>query len=120
MTIILLQRLVKECVGFFSDCQAGFRQKRGCRDNILLLRIIYDKIIRENDKLVVTFIDFKAAFDSLSHKFIDAALAKAGASRETRAMFRAIYKVASGVAKVNGTQGNTIYSEMFDISRGVV
>ena len=101
MTVILLLRLTAECTSFFSDWQAGFRQQCGCRDNILLLRIIYDKIIRENEKLVETFIDFKAAFDSLSHKFIDAALVKAGASRKTRTMFRAIYKVTIGVAKVN-------------------
>ena len=50
MTTILLLRLTVECASFFSDWQAGFRQQRGCRDNILLLRIIYDSIIRENKK----------------------------------------------------------------------
>ena len=120
LTTILLQRLMAECESFFSDWQAGFRQKRGCRDNILLLRIIYDKVIKENEKIVVTFIDFKAAFDSLSHKYIDAALAKAGATRKTRAIFRAIYAAATGVARVSGTQGKSVFSEPFDIARGVV
>ena len=110
----------KECAGFFSDCQAGFRQKRGCRDNILLLRVIYDQFIKSNSNFVVTYIDFKAAFDSVSHKYIDSALAKAGASRKSRAIFRAIYRAASGTARTNGTQGGKVYSERFNVARGVV
>ena len=80
------------------------RQHSFAEDNIW-------QIIRENEKLVVTFIDFKVVFDSLSHKFIDAVMVKAGASRKEWTIFRSIYKVTSGVMKVNGTQGNTIYSE---------
>ena len=68
--------------------------------------------------MFVTYIDFKVAFDSVSHKFIDAALAKAGAKRKTRSIFRAIS--ATGVAKVSGTQGKFIFSDPFDIARGVV
>ena len=120
MSIVLLQRLMTECDKFFSDWQAGFRPQRGCRDNILLLRIIYDQFIKGDNRFVVTYIDFKAAFDSVSHKYLDVALAAAGASRKSRAMVRAIYRAASGVAKVSGTHGKFIFSEPFDISRGVV
>ena len=45
---------------------------------------------------------------------------KAGATRKTRAIFRAIYAAATGVAKVSGTQGKRVFSEPFDIARGVV
>ena len=77
MSIVLLQRLMTECGKFFSDWQAGFRPQRGCRDNILLLRIIYDQFIKGDSRFVVTYIDFKAAFDSVSHKYLDVALAAA-------------------------------------------
>ena len=69
---------------------------------------------------MVTYIDFKAVFDSVSHKFIDAALAKAGAKRKTRAIFRVIYAAATGVTKVSRTQGKFIFSDPFDIARGVI
>ena len=120
MSVILLRRLVKECAGFFSDWQAGFRPQRGCRDNVLLLRVLYDQIINANSKCVVTYIDFTAAFDTVSHKFMDSTLAKAGASRKSRAMFRAIYAAAAGIARVNGTDGKYVYSGSFDIGRGVI
>ena len=63
MTTILLRRLVKECAAFFSEWQAGFRAHRGCRDNVLLLRLLYDQIILKKKKYIVTFIDYTAAFD---------------------------------------------------------
>ena len=46
----LLKRLLKECDCFLSDWQAGSRDSRGCRDNILLLRVIYDNIILKQQK----------------------------------------------------------------------
>ena len=72
----LLQRLEIETDSFLSDWQAGFRKNRGCRDNVLTLRSLYDAILEEGRKMYVTFIDYSAAFDSVSHKFIDKALAK--------------------------------------------
>ena len=55
MSVILLKRLVEECRHFFSDWQAGFRPKRGCRDNVLLLRVLYDQVINANSKCLVTY-----------------------------------------------------------------
>ena len=46
LSVILMRRLTKECADFLSDWQAGFRAARGCRDNILLLRILYDYVIK--------------------------------------------------------------------------
>jgi len=120
MSVILLKRLVVECADFFSDWQAGFRPQRGCRDNILLLRVLYDQVINANNKCAVTYIDFSAAFDTVSHKFMDSTLAKAGASRKSRAIFRSIYAAASGIARVNGTDGKYVYSGAFNVGRGVI
>ena len=122
MNVILLKRIVQECVDFLSEWQAGFRANRGCRDNILLLRMLYDYIIKNKESCVVTFIDYAytAAFDSISHKFLDATLKKAGASRKSRAIFRAIYAAATGAARVRGTDGEVIYSGTFKIGRGVI
>ena len=90
LSICLLKRVVNECEWFLSDWQSGFRSGRGCRDNILLLRVLYDNIIANNKQSVVTYIDFTAAFDTVSHRFLDKALEKAGATRKTRALFRSI------------------------------
>ena len=84
-------RLEKETAGFLPDWQAGFRKLRGCRDNVFILRTIIDQMLDKGHPLYLTFIDYSAAFDSVSHKFIDQALAAAGATDKTRAIFRAIW-----------------------------
>ena len=65
----LLARLEQETQGFLSDWQAGFREKRGCRDNIMILRTICEDAL-ERAEICVTFIDYSAAFDSVSHKLL--------------------------------------------------
>ena len=73
-------RIENETKSYLSEWQAGFRAKRGCRDNVLTLRTIYDWVLAERKDLHVTFIDYSAAFDTVSHKFLDRALQKAGAA----------------------------------------
>ena len=53
------------------------------------------------NKAVITYIDFVAAFDSISHRFLDEALEEAEASDKSRAIFRAIYKSATAVVRVS-------------------
>lgn len=120
LSICLLNRLIDETDWFLSDWQAGFRGKRGCRDNLLLLRVIYDQIIKGNKKCVVTFIDFAAAFDSVSHKFLDKALGVAGAKRKTRALFREIYAAAQVAVRLASTDGKIRLSRTFNVARGVI
>ena len=47
-------------------------------------------------------------------------LAKTGASNKNRAIFRAIYEATTGIAIVRGVDGATIYSEAFNVGRGVI
>ena len=70
--------------------------------------------------VTVTYIDFTAAFDSTSHKYLDGALKRAGASRKKRALFRVIYEAAAGTARVLGINGEHKYSHTFEIQRGVI
>ena len=116
----LLTRIDKETKEYLSEWQAGFRSKRGCRDNILTLRTIYDWVLAERKELYVSFIDYSAAFDSVSHKFLDRALERAKASAKTRALFRAIYSSANARTAVSGVDGQTVFSKSFNIRRGVV
>ena len=116
----LLQRLEEETGSFVSDWQAGFRKHRGCRDNVLTLRLLYDEILEEGRKMYVTFIDYSAAFNSVSHKFIDKALKAVCASHKRHALFRAIYAAASATTRVKNTDGTEIMSAPLAIDRGVV
>jgi len=50
-----------------ADDQAGFRQGRGTRDQIMNLRILIHKAREHQQPLYMCFVDFKKAFDSISH-----------------------------------------------------
>ena len=62
------------------------------------------------------FINYRAAFDSFSHKFVDMTLKRSGASKKARSMYRIIYKVA---ATYTGADGKKVRCDTFDIDRGV-
>ena len=120
LSAVMLRRLVTETEGYLQDWQAGFRQERGCRDNVMILRTLVEQMLREGKPLVLTFIDYSAAFDSVAHKFLDKALGEAKAKPKTRAMFRAIYGSATAKTKVKDTDGRYVFSAPFPVRRGVI
>jgi len=50
-----------------ADEQAGFRQGRATTDQIMNLRILMHKAREHQQPLYMCFVDFKKAFDSISH-----------------------------------------------------
>ena len=120
LSYIVLGRLLDPSKEFLKDWQAGFRESRGCRDNSMVLRVLCEKVMSIGESLAAVFIDYKAAFDSLSHKFIDETLEKAGISPKVRAIFRAIYKAASAYTTAPGADGKHVKSDIFSIERGAL
>jgi len=64
--IRILERIRVKTETEIADEQAGFQQGRGTRDQITNLRILMHKA-REHQQLYMCFVDFKKAFDSISH-----------------------------------------------------
>ena len=120
LTNIMLERLLLCSESFLKDWQAGFRTKRGCRDNSMILRTVCQRMIELGESIAITFVDYSAAFDTVSHKFLDEALEAAGAPVKIRALFRAIYDSASAYTTIPGTDGSTVSSSTFPINRGVL
>ena len=57
-------------------------------------------LLREGREAVITFIDYTAAFDTESQKFLDEALATAGVSAKVRRVIQAIFRVAHGCVRL--------------------
>ena len=66
------------------------------------------------------FKDYSAAFDTVSHKFLDQALKEANVPVKIRAMFRAVYQSATAYTTTPGVGGVDINSGKFPINRGVL
>ena len=117
---IMLARLSAQCDSFLQDWQAGFRKSRGCRDNTVILRTLCQDVLRLGESLTVNFVDYAAAFDSVSHKFLDETLVRAGASNKMRAMVRAVYNSAAAFTTVPDADGKVLKTDVFKIRRGVL
>ena len=111
----MLLRAVRETEKYLPASQAGFRKKRSTADQLYVLARLISHCAAAGEALVITFIDFVAAFDSVSHKFLDESLAAAGGSDKLRAVFRAFYDAAGATVRVGGLR-----SRVFQVDRGVV
>ena len=80
LSAYLLTILIDEIEDELPDNQYGFRRLRGTRDAIFVLQQIVQNVVRNAQDAYVAFIDFTAAFDSVSHKFLDRCLKQMGAS----------------------------------------
>ena len=85
LSMLVLHRMRDAVESRLAETQAGFHRKRGCRDNVLLLRLLMDAVLRAGKQAVVTFIDYRAAFDTISHHFLDESLTAAGVHRRSAA-----------------------------------
>ena len=120
LSVLILRRMQPALEERLPDSQAGFRKARGCRDNVLILKIIIDEIVKAEQEAVITFIDYTAAFDSVSHRFLDESLAEAMVPPKVRRMIRAIYSCATGAVRIQRAAGEQLCSERFDIRRGSI
>ena len=57
-------------------------------------------ILREDREAVITFIDYKAAFDTESQRYLDDALSSAGVSVKVRKLIQSIFRMASGCVRI--------------------
>ena len=93
--MLVLRRMHEAVESRLAETPAGFRRERGCRDNVLLLRLLMDAVLRAGKQAVVTFIDYRAAFDTISHRFLDESLTAAGVQPNIRHIVKAIYAEAT-------------------------
>jgi ribonuclease HI len=85
-----------------------------------IVHCLDDPLSRLSARLRSVHLCENAAFDSVSHHFLDMALGEAGASDKSRAIFRAIYTKASAMVRVKTTGGEKVFSSTFPVRRGVV
>ena len=81
----------------------------------MMLRTLIEDMLEQGERLVATFVDYSAAFDSVSHKFIHTVIADAGASAKSRSIFRSIYQATSAMTGVTDTDDRYVQSRPFPI-----
>ena len=123
--MILLSRMLPFITERLSDMQAGFRKGRGCRDNITILLLTVRHLLDSaEDSLqsqgVITYIDFSAAFDSISHSYLLKALDQYEVPKKYCRLVKAIYQKAAVRVKMQEPNGKKVFSRSVSIKRGVI
>lgn len=103
VTSIIRARMRSIYEANLSEEQAGFRQGRGCADQIFNLRQVFERRIRHGRHFGALFVDFAAAFDSVHRSSLWAALRKSGLPVKLIRVLKAMYEGGGNMVKVYGT-----------------
>ncbi|CAF1430979.1 unnamed protein product [Didymodactylos carnosus] len=109
---ILADRIRPEIEKVLREEQAGFRPNRGCSDQIFTLRRIIEK---SRYGIILNFIDFEKAFDSVPQEALWEILKSYGIPTKIIEIIKSLYEDAESCVKVN-EEANTAW---FKIKTGV-
>ncbi|XP_078619529.1 uncharacterized protein LOC144886675 [Branchiostoma floridae x Branchiostoma japonicum] len=111
---VLLRRLKKAVDCKLREEQAGFRSNRSCTEQIFTLRNIIDQCLEYQTPLVLNFIDFKKAFDSIHRTSLWNIARSYGIPGQFVNTFKSLYANSRCCVR---TEGGT--TDFFDIVTGV-
>ena len=112
--IVLKNRIAPAYEKYARENQAGFRPGRGCRDQIFTLRQILEQRYQFKRNTILTFIDFKAAFDSIDRRHLWDICEALGMPVNTLQMLKAMYDESYSCVRAYNQ-----LSEPFAITTGV-
>ena len=93
--------------------QCGFRKGRGCADHIFLLRQLIEKKLEFNEKLILCFIDFAQAYDSIWREGAWRLLRKYGINEKIVRLIENLYSIVLACIRIDGEE-----TEWFQIKTG--
>jgi len=109
---VLLNRLQDAVDQTLRHEQAGFRKGRACIEQIFALRNIIEQSLVHQKDLIINFIDFKKAFDSVYRPSLWKILEYYGIPERYISIFKALYDNSSCCVKTS-----TGYTSFFRLSQ---
>ena len=97
-----------------SDKQHGFREGRSCLTNLLEIIESWTDILDDDDGVDVAYLDFRKAFDLVSHRHLIYKMSKYGITRQTLNWVEAFLSNRKQKVVIRGTA-----SELFEVTSGV-
>ncbi|CAL4067303.1 unnamed protein product, partial [Meganyctiphanes norvegica] len=113
---IVRQHIVEHLTAnnILSDRQHGFREGRSCLTNLLEIMESWTEILDENDGIDVAYLDFRKAFDLVSHRHLLYKMSKYGITQQVLNWVSSFLTNRSQRVVIRGTA-----SEPFAVTSGV-
>lgn len=112
-TRILLNRIKESVDESLRENQSGFRKGRGCSDQIFFLRQLIEKKIEFNEEVVICFIDFAQAYDSIWREGAWNIMKKYGINKKIVKLIKSLYRTVMACVRIEGEE-----TEWFSIETG--
>ena len=114
MAMVILDRIYTVLDEKLREGQAGFRRGRSCADQIFALRNLIEQSEEWRRQLIINFIDFKRAFDSVHRPTMWKILRSYGIPIKIINVIKLLYEGSSSCVRVGGSN-----TESFEITSGV-
>ena len=111
---LVLSRIKVAVDNILRQEQAGFRSGRSCNEQIYVLRQIMEKVTAWQKPIIINFIDFKKAFDSVHRATIWKILKLYGIPDKIIEIIQNLYSSSKSAVRMNGHIG-----EWFKVITGV-
>ena len=111
---VLLNRMQDAVGRLLRQQQASFGRGKSCTDQIFTLRQIIEKVTEGRRPVIVNFIDFCKAFDSIHRPAMWKILQQYGLPTKIVTVIQKLYEESSSAIRVNGDT-----SSLFQVQTGV-
>ena len=111
---IIYNRIKEAVFGVISEEQAGFREGRGCADHIFVLRHIMEQCEEWKKSLVLNFVDFSRAFDSIHRPSMWKLLKLYGIPDKIVALIKVMFEGSESCVRVGQE-----HTDWFEVTTGV-
>ena len=112
--IIILNRISKTVNTKLRENQCGFRANRSCIDQVFTLRNILEQAYEWRQPIIINFIDFEKAFDSIDHDSLWQIIEIYGIPKKIINIVKEMYTHAQCMIKMENT-----LTQNFNIPTGV-
>ena len=111
---VIYDRIKETVFDVLSENQAGFREGRGCADYIFVLRHIVEQCEEWRKSLVLNFVDFSKAFDSIHRPSLWKLLKLYGLPNKIVALIKSMFEGSESCVRVGQE-----HTDWFEITTGV-
>ena len=111
---VLIQRVRKETERLVKDVQGGFRQGRGCVDQIFALKCACEEYLGKNKSVFVAFMDLEKAYDRVDRDALWTIVKMYGVNEKLVKAMQSFYSGSKACVRVGRKE-----SEWFDVKVGL-
>ena len=114
-SMLILKRLERKIDEKLRDEQAGFRKGRSCTDQIFILRHVVQQCAEYRNPLMMAFVDYEKAFDSVHRPILWRVLRHYGIPLKYVNLIKSVHERSRCKVNVNG-----VLSSEFPVNSGVL